>query len=345
MSGKLLYTIGVCAALCISGAGPVFAERAEEVLDEFLSHVQELEAFSDEDKQTIQNLVETLRADEQIQDTIITEALRRMKPEYNQAIRGLADIDTDSAMRQLMELSQSEDPYMVADATFFLARGHIQQEDYETALPLLRQVTGKMKSHTLRQGEALFFQGRAEMQTLDREGALKSFRRFGAQNLGLTRRMREEVNSMILQLEQGQEGSLPDVANHMDFSRRKLGLEDPGNETQGVQDKIVSMLDVLIKEAEEQEQSQSQSQGQGAGQAQGNQPGQKPGQGAMPIPDPRTNAFDRPDLNAKRSEWDDPRERERRAEALNGLKERFPARYQQLIEQYNLDLQLEEEDE
>ena len=333
----------LCLVFCSFSV--VFADKSEETLDEFMSHVQEQEGFSDEDKQRIQTLVETLREDEAIRDTVITEALRRMHSEFHQAIRGLADIDTESAMRQLMELTQSEDPYLAADATFFLARGYIQQENYESALPLLRRVTGKMKSHTLRQAEALFFQASAEMQALDHGAALNSLGRFEAQRLSTNPRMRAEASAMRFQLEQNQEGSLPDVASHMGFSRRKLGLSDPGADTQDVQDKIVTMLDVLIAQAEEQEQQQSKSQGQGQGQAQGNQPGQKPGQGAMPIPDPKTNAFDRPDLNAKRSEWDNPRERERRAEALNALKDRFPARYQQLIEQYSLDLQQEEEDE
>jgi hypothetical protein len=321
------------------------AERAEEVLDEFLSNVQQMEKLSAEDKGKIQNIVETLRQDEDVQDTVITEALRAMYPEYNQAVRGLADIDSEGAMRSLMEFTQSDDPYLAADATFFLARGYIQHEDHESALPLLRMMNSDHRGHTLRQGESLFFQGSAEMATLDRTTALKTFRKFQTLRVRPSRRMRDEVSRMLIDLEQVEEGSLPDVAEHMDFSRRKLGIEDPGVQTQEVQDEIVSMLDVLIEEAQKQEQQQSQSQGQGQGQAQGNQPGQKPGQGGMAIPDPKTNPFNRPDLNAKRSEWDDPRERERRAEALNSLKERFPARYQQLIEQYSLDLQEEDEDE
>ena len=56
------------------------------------------------------------------------------------------------------------------------------------------------------------------------------------------------------------------------------------------------------------------------------------------------NPLARPDLNAKRSAWDNPRERARQAEALSGLKEKFPARYIRLIEQFSLDLQEEDDD-
>ena len=332
-------------AVCVALIGYAHAERAEEILDEFLSNVQQAETLDDNGKEKIQNMVETLRVDEDIQDTIITEALRAMYPDFNQAVRGLADIDTEGAMRNLMNLTQSEVPYLAADATFFLARGYIQAEEYESALPLLRMMNSKYRSQTLRQAESLFFQGSAELETLDRAAALKTLRKFRTQRVNPSRRVQAEIERMIVQLETYQEGSLPDVADHMDFSRRKLGIEDPGVQTQEIQDKIVNMLDLLIAQAEQQEQQQGQGQGQGSGQAQGNQPGQRPGQGAMPIPDPKTNPFNRPDLNAKRSEWDNPRERERRAEALNSLKERFPARYQQLIEQYSLDLQEEEENE
>ena len=42
----------------------------------------------------------------------------------------------------------------------------------------------------------------------------------------------------------------------MEFSRRKLGLTDAGEVTQGVQGQIILMLDELIAMAEEQEKQQ-----------------------------------------------------------------------------------------
>jgi hypothetical protein len=328
--------------ISLGAALSTFAESSDEIMDAFIADVQASEAFADPVKEQVQSIVDKLRADEDIYDTVLTEALRAAYPEFNQAVRGLTEIDAEPAMKKLMELTQSEDPYLAADSSFFLARGYVQQENFESALPLLRRVNGEFKDRTLRKSEALFFQGMAEMNTLDREAATRTLRKFQNLRTRPSRRMREEVSRMLLTLEMAEEGSMHDVAEHMDFSRRRLGMEDPSVETQEVQDDIVAMLDDLIKAAEEQEDQQSQSPGQG--QSGSGAAGQNAGIGGSAVPDTGVNPLSRPDLNAKRSAWDNPRERERQAEALSGLKEKFPARYIQLIEQFSLDLQEEADD-
>ena len=51
-----------------------------------------------------------------------------------------------------------------------------------------------------------------------------------------------------------EEGTLTDVQDRMDFSRRRLAIEETGEDTQEEQDKIVAMLEKLIEQAEQQEQ-------------------------------------------------------------------------------------------
>jgi TolA-binding protein len=338
----LLRAMLLAALLAGLSAPRASGESSDEIMDAFLADIQSSDRFEAPVKERIQDIVDRLRADEDVYDTVLTEALRAAYPAFSQAVRGLTEIDAAPAMKKLMELTQSEDPYLAADSSFFLARGYVKQEDYESALPLLRRMNTEFKGKTLRKSEALFFQGMAEMNTLDREAASRTLRKFQNLRTRPSRRMREEVGKMLLALEMAEEGSMHDVAEHMDFSRRRLGMEDPSIQTQEVQDTIVAMLDDLIKQAEEQENQQSQSPGQG--QSGSGAPGQNAGIGGAAVPDTGVNPLARPDLNAKRSAWDNPRERARQAEALSGLKEKFPARYIRLIEQFSLDLQEEDDD-
>ena len=47
------------------------------------------------------------------------------------------------------------------------------------------------------------------------------------------------------------DGTLSDVSDHMDYSRRRLSLADPSEPTRERQGKIIDMLATLIKQAEE----------------------------------------------------------------------------------------------
>lgn len=91
----------------------------------------------------------------------------------------------------------------------------------------------------------------------------------------------------------------------------------------------------------QQQQQGQQQQGQQQ-QQQGSQQSQAPGQNERAENDDGLNKPRRNLGDAKRSEWDNPRERARKIEALSALKKQFPARYQQLIEQYYEDLQTED---
>jgi hypothetical protein len=148
-------------------------------------------------------------------------------------------------------------------------------------------------------------------------------------------------------LQNFEEGSLSDVAEHMDFSRRRLDFSDAGENTQGKQEKIIAMLDELIKKAEEQESSASSSSSQGqkpesAGgqqsqgppqQAQGSSSGQSGG-GSSQGASKQVRRMG----TVQQTPWDMLRDRARNAEAFAGIKGKIPPRYQNLIEQYHRDL-------
>jgi hypothetical protein len=153
--------------------------------------------------------------------------------------------------------------------------------------------------------------------------------------------MRVGAFRQLEQLKLFEEGTLSDVHLRMDFSRRKLTLEDTGGETRQQQDKIIEILAKLIKEAEEREcncrgggngkgqkqgkPGESESKAQGEGSQSGNSGG-----GSKGID---TDAVKRLTRGGPQSPWSRLRDKDRDP-VYSAIKEKFPARYQQLIEQY-----------
>jgi hypothetical protein len=139
-----------------------------------------------------------------------------------------------------------------------------------------------------------------------------------------------------------EDGTLTDVQFRMEFSRRKLSLEDTGDATKDQQKKIIDILAKLIKEAEEKEcnckgggkpkpGSKPGKGGEGESQAKGEGQGQQgtSGGGSKGIDsDTVKRLHRRPD-----EPWSQLRDRERDP-VFNAIKEKYSARYQQLIEQY-----------
>ena len=134
-------------------------------------------------------------------------------------------------------------------------------------------------------------------------------------------------------------GTLGDVFQRMDFSRRRLALERTDQNTKIEQDEIVKMLNVMIKKAEDQEKKSSASSQKKPGSEDKPSEGE-PKEGKGKGKSKSGKGSQNPDGFAKRtfgsgdvSDWSKLRDRERDP-AFNAIKEKFPARYKELVEQY-----------
>jgi hypothetical protein len=143
------------------------------------------------------------------------------------------------------------------------------------------------------------------------------------------------------QLYPSRESGLRAVHRLMDDSRERLTHDDTGSQTRGQQARIVEMLATLIQQAETQE-----SNSQGATSSPSQQPGQKgnpdgqtqgPGSqggnqgGGSQATD--TTAAQPLTRGGPQSPWSQLRDKNRDP-VYSAIKEKFPARYQQLLEQY-----------
>ncbi|QDU29619.1 hypothetical protein ETAA8_47340 [Anatilimnocola aggregata] len=321
------------------------ADSTDQALDKFVSELAARKELPAEAREQIAELVKSLRADPEGKSVAVTEALRAISPEYQQALTDLGDENLASALPALAKLTKSTDPWLAADAAYFLARGYLIGERFESAMPLLEDLRGKLADRSTHQGESLFLQGVAQIQLLKHKEAMASLTTFLKDYPASPERMRVAAFRQIEQLKLVEEGTLSDVQLRMEYSRRKLGLEDTGKETRDQQDRIVDMLAKLIKAAEEKESqgkgkgegqkkpgeqqgegSEGESQGQGQGQGQGGTQG-----GGSKGTD--SEAVKRLHRGGPQSPWSQLRDKDRDP-VYSAIKEKFPGRYQQLIEQY-----------
>jgi tetratricopeptide (TPR) repeat protein len=336
-----VLVVGLSALPAVAAQGRV---GLDQVLDEFVSAVKADAAIPADKKKAAEAIVTSLRADADGKSSIITEVLQVLYPEYKEALTQLGEENLGAAIGTLTKLREAKNPHLAADASYFLSRAYLLDERFEDAMPLLADLQGKWNGQTGYGGEVLFLQGVAEVALLRHQEATQSLEQFLTLYPDAPERMRIGAFRQLEQLKLYAEGTLSDVSLRMEFSRRKLSLEDTGDETRGQQEKIVEILAKLIKEAEEKEcnckgggsgQGQSKKQGKGGegeSQAQGEGQGQggSSGGGSKGID---TDTVKRLQRGGPRSPWSNLRDKERDP-VYSAIKEKFPARYQQLIEQY-----------
>jgi tetratricopeptide (TPR) repeat protein len=319
-----------------AGAAPV---DVNGVLDGLAAAVENSTTATADQKRIVAELVTQLRQAPEDRAAAITESLRLLYPDFKDALAALGKDNLGAAIVGLTKLRESADPYLAADASFFLGRAWLLDERFEDALPLLADLEGKWADKTANGGEVLFLRGVAEVALLRHQEAMDTLQRFLTEYPDAPERMRVGAFRQLEQLKLFQEGTLSDVHLRMDFSRRKLTLEDTGTDTRQQQDRIIEILAKLIKEAEEREcncrgggsgKGQKQGKpGESKSQAEGSQSGTTGG-GSKGID---SDTLKRLYRGGPQSPWSHLRDKDRDP-VYSTIKEKFPARYQQLIEQY-----------
>jgi tetratricopeptide (TPR) repeat protein len=331
-------------------AGPAWsavrtAELETKVIDGFIDSVKSNKELPEDQVQRAVDAAESFKSEDDGRPLAITEGLRELYPAFREALQEMGEENFSGAAAALGSLTESPDPYLAAEASYFLARVQLLEERYEEALPLLNKLETDYADQSMRAGEALFLKGIAQAQMLKRQDAIDSLQRFVDENPSAPERLRIGAERQIQQLKMVAEGTLSDVFVRMDFSRRRLALEDAGEQTQEEQKKIVAILDQLIKEAEEAEcnckgggKGKGEKQGK-AGEAEGEGDGaggKGEGQGGNKGGGHKgtdTAAAERLHRGGPQSPWSRIRDKDRDP-VYNAIKEKFPARYEQLIEQY-----------
>lgn len=334
--------ISLCFAMLATVENIAAQENDSQVLSAFVAHVESLQ---DVDQKVLGQVKEAI--DEYGSDSVadaITESLIILNSGYADAIEASDGEDVDQAVALLMPFADSDDKFLASDASFYLARMLMNNEQYEQATPLLEKVYGEFADFNVHVGNAKFYTGVAQSGLLQYPQAIETLKEFLQFYPDAPERLRVAAWRQIQQLRSIKEGKMEDVYQRMDYSRRKLSLIDPGEETQSQQKKIVNMLAKLIKEQEKKEassqskdnkntQKQQQKQPQQQQQQQaGKQQSSKSQQGGSSS-NANGKAIKKAYSEEAQSPWSRLRDRSRDP-ANNAIKDKFPARFRDIVERY-----------
>jgi len=244
-----------CVATLAMLAGSIAPAAAndshdEKVVASFLKHVASLDSIAEDQKTEIKKTVNEIGTDS---PDAVTEALIQLYPKYSKAVESSDTESVEAALELLSPLADSDDKFLAADASFYLARTLMNDERFEDAIPRLEKLVGDLSEFTVHQGSAQYFIGVAQAGLLKNKDAVQSLMQFLQFNPNAPERLRVSAWRQVQQLQSIQEGKLDDVHQRMDYSRRRLELIETDKVTQTEQDKIVAMLTKLIKEEEKKE--------------------------------------------------------------------------------------------
>ncbi|MGE3182790.1 MAG: tol-pal system YbgF family protein [Phycisphaerae bacterium] len=268
----------------------------------------------------------------------IEHALMAMSPEFCAALDQFDRGDYGAAIAGFLPLQQHVNPFLAGYSQYYLARTRVAAGLLEEAESQLQEALlndDKIAQYSPHEGAARVLLAHAQFANLRYDDAAQSLAQVED---GRSEFLRMTAQQLTLELERREKGTLAEVAAFMDYSADRLGIQDAGARVQARQDQIVAMLDKMIQDKEQQEQQQQQSssarpQNRQSGKMQPNatpnpSDGRVPPRGKGEIGDLHTAPKADPG-----EAWGNmpPAEREK---VLERLKERYPARYRQLVEQY-----------
>jgi len=318
----------------------LFANDASVVVKAFQEHVTE----SDFESALQKSANDRIGAFEESPADAITEGLIALYPKYAAAVDSSEEDDIEKAGELLKPFVDSEDQFLAADASFYMARLLMNNERFEDALPLLAKIKTDYIKVSVHNGVTDYFSGIAHAGLLQKDSAINSFVNFLENHPEAPERMRVSAWRQVQRLQSIKDGKLDDAHQKMEFSRRRLAIENTDESTQGEQEKIVKILTKLIKEEEKKECSGScknckksgKSQKPGAGNKQANNKSQQQKQDGKKgdkakAQDGKAVVKTYDDVPA--SPWSRLRDRSRDP-ANNAIKEKLPSRYRDIVEKY-----------
>ena len=313
------------------------ADERGDYLTKYREHVAASE-LSQNVRSEIDELLDADKTDST--EDVLSSAIAISHKGFLAALESYEDGKIDVATKQLAVLADSDSEFVASEAKYLLARCLVEQNDHEAALPHLKDLS------PVRAATGLFLRGVCQANMLDREAAIESFAQFMRDHPSASERQRIAAWRQLELLSLIEEGSLVDVYQKMDYARRRLALERANEPTQTRQKETIGILDKLIEQAEEREamsESESKKESQGkkkAGSKAGKGAGKEgPGEGTDDKTPMKT--VRQVQQGAEATPWDHVRDKKRDAKALAAIKEKYPARYRALIEQYYRSLQEE----
>ena len=184
--------------------------------------------------------------------------------------------------------------------------------------------------------EIAFLDGVCLLADLQYDRAAEVLKRFLDDFPDASQRLTVPAQQMLAELANREEGEIGEVVDLMKFAGRRLSHQDAGETVRDRQQRIIDILGKLIEEARQQESSSNSSSSSGSSQS-GSQSQQSPGNPMQQSQLPGGTAQEGPLRERRRvnpgEAWGSmpPAQRD---SILQALRDSFPSRYRQLVEQY-----------
>lgn len=315
--------------------------RISDLNTRFLEHLR----VSNADPVRIAAAAAQLQAGEVTPESFVPDALALIDPRFAAALSAFDRDEFTAATAAFAALCDDPDPFVAANATYFHARALIERgllEEAEAALATATSDRVAQLQNTPYAPHVWFLRAYAQAGNLRYEAADEALARIITDYVDAPEPVLLGTRQMRLEFERRERGTLDEVSTTMAYAAARLDVADPHERVPQRQAEAVALLDKLIKDAEQQEQQQRQNssgrnsrnqQGKGKSQGQGEGLGNPKDVSEVQSGKGRIGDLHGVDKADPGQVWGKlpAAERER---ILQSLRNRFPSRYRELVEQY-----------
>ncbi|MHC5062631.1 MAG: tetratricopeptide repeat protein [Planctomycetota bacterium] len=257
---------------------------------------------------------------------VVDKFLRKLSQPYATAVQESENGDPKAALSLSKLLGEAQAPVIRAYARYHLGRVFLDADDPEKASEVFEEFLREDRNLSPLDAEAAFFYG-TSLAEIPRPGAAaKTFQDFLILFPDAPERFRAVAMQRRAELEAQEESPLHGLADVMQAVEREIRKTNTGKATQDQQQEIVTKLEQIIEQIEEQEQ-------QSSGGPSGNQESEAPaGTSAAPTGPARVGSLQNVSGIAER--WGDLKDRDRKAIEAEVAQKLPPHRRKQLEEYY-----------
>lgn len=332
----------ICLIAAVCAPALAWADDAAVRLgDAFVEHVRGLKDVGDDARAFVERTWRNRDASEPA-DAFVPDALAVLYPSFRSVLAAFDDGRFAEAALGADALRTGADPFLAATAAYYHARSLVEEGRLEEAQTALRDATrgepDALSQRTPYAAHLWYLRGFCEASNLEFDAAGESLGRVLSAFPSAPEAVAVGARQLRLELERREVGTLDEVAGLMTYAGARLRVADGGERVRERQEEAIKRLDQMIQEEEQREKAgQCSSGGQGKGERQSRQAARpsRPRDQSEAPPSAGDPGMDlRGAQRATPGEmWGKlpPAEREK---ILQSLRERFPSRYRQLVEQY-----------
>ena len=272
-------------------------------------------------------------------DEFLTQGLTVLSDGFRAALDAYDSDSYAECAARSAELTGNADPFVATNAAAYEIKSLVAIDRTLEAAERIRAVLSdggeRVSLYSYFAPEIAFLDGYCLLADLQYDPAALALNSFLSKYPDASPRLTIAAKQILLELANRDAGRMGEVVDLMQFSGRRLKNADGSEVVQTRQQRILDLLDDMIEEAQEQEKNSCQGGAAGSGGQQGQ--GQSPSNPMQDSSLPGGSGEEGSLRSARRANpgesWGamPPAERER---ILQALRESFPNRYRQLVEQY-----------